>query len=276
MSMLYNFLQTVKTNQGIDHIASMFYNDFKLNELGDFGEFITERPDLLSVIGDGIKYESHIQTNTRMNLEISGSIAKFSQVHLDPFSKVRQSAEDIAFALAYQAFNMVLGKNWRPIALHVPGYSIEPIKHIVTTNDTNIIFGAPYYHWYFETELLSHKNLSMTEDKELSYHGLHNLSGHILLLLNSISEGYMPTRKDFSNFLNMSESAIVRTLNSEGTTYSRLLQKHLFLKTLDLMKNEKLHISEIGQKLGYANTPNFIRAFKNWTNSTPDRYRKQF
>ena len=273
--MLYDFLQTVKTNQGVDHIASMFYNNFQLNELGDFGEFITERPDLLTVITDGIKYESQLQTNTRMFIEISGSIAKFSQVHLDPFSKGRQSAEDIAFAMAYQGFKMVLGENWRPITLHVPGYSIDPIKHIVSTKDTNIIFGAPYYHWFFETVHLSHKNLSMTKDKELSYHGLSNLSGHIMLLFNSLSEGYLPTRSDFSNFLNLSESTISRTLISEGTNYSRLLNKYLFLKTLDFMHDEKLQISEISQKLGYANTPNFIRAFKKWTNFTPDRYRNQ-
>lgn len=275
MSMLYSFLQTVRTDQGVNHIGNMFYNDFQLNELGDFGEFITERPDLLTVISDGIKYESHIQTNTIMNIEISGPITKFSQVHLDPFSKGRQNAEDIAFAMAYKAFKMVLGKNWRPTSLHVPGFSIDPITHIVSTKDTNIVFGASYYHWFFETAQLSHKNLSMTEAKELSYHGLSNLSGHIQLLLNSLTEGYIPTRRDFSGFLNLSESTIVRTLNTEGTTYLRLLQKHLFLKTLDLMHDEKLQISEISLKLGYANTPNFIRAFKKWTNTTPERYRNQ-
>lgn len=272
MSVMYEFLQTVKYEQGIDNLANAFYNNFRLNELGDFGDFITQRLDLHSVIADGIKYESHIQTNTKMNIEILGSISKFSQIHLDPLSKGRQNAEEMAFAMAYQAFKMVLGKQWLPITLHVPGYSIEPIRDVVSIEDTDIIFGAPYYYWFFETELLSHKNLSMTKTKELPYHDLSNLSERILLTMNSLVDGYIATRSDFSNFLNVSESTIVRRLNAEGTTFSILLEKHLFLKTLRLLQDEKMKLSEISQKLGYANTPNFIRAFKNWTNSTPSRY----
>lgn len=273
MKVMYDFLETVQKSLGTKYIANEFYNDFQLDELGDFGEFITERPDLLTVIQDGIKYESEIQTNTKMKLEVMGSVAKFSQVHLDPMSKGRLIAEDMAFAMAYRAFKMVLGENWRPITLEIPRKNTELISHLISERDTEIVFNSPCYSWCFETKLLSSKNLSMTHVKQPPSVTSSNLSGHILKLLDGLSSGYLPMRSDFSNFLDISESSIVRTLRNEGTSFSSLVENHLFKKTLKLMQDDSLSILEISQLLGYANAPNFVRAFKKWTNTTPDQYR---
>lgn len=274
MDVLYDFLLTVSNDQPVDNLADSFYSNFQLKELGDFGEFITERQDLHTVILDGIKYEPVIQTNTKMNLEVLGAFSRFSTTHLDPPSEGRQIAEEIAFSMAMKAFRMVLGDGWRPNVLEIPKKSGYWIEKIIPLDGVKIKHGSLQYAWIFETKLLNSPNQSHTIKVFPPQPGSTNLSEVIQKLLNSYSDGYLPTCTDFSNILNISERTIVRILSSEGTKYSSLLERFLFQKAIKYLEDDSLSVLEISQRLGYSNPPNFIRTFKKWTNCTPDKYRK--
>ena len=62
-------------------------------------------------------------------------------------------------------------------------------------------------------------------------------------------------------------------LNLEGQTYKHLVENWRFKKSIGLLENSSLKIKEVAQILGYANASNFERAFKSWTNTTPQKYR---
>ena len=100
-----------------------------------------------------------------------------------------------------------------------------------------------------------------------------DLTNIIYHLLDSYKDGNIPMLSDFSNFLNVSERTLIRCLHAEETKYTSLVQRYLFSKSLKLLSNNNLTVTETSQKLGYSNTPNFIRAFKKLTNTSPNVYR---
>ena len=209
-----------------------------------------------------------------MNLEVNGPIARFSQIHLDPNSKGRNFAEDIAFVMALKGFKMVLGKDWNPKSLHVPRTSLNWIEKLIDVKKVNITYSNAYYAWDFESKWLYSKNHKSANDIIAPLDSNSSISDRIIKLLESYQKGYFPTLVDFSDFFNVSERTIVRSLQEEGTRYSALLQRSLFKKSLEMINDQRLSINEISDCLGYANAQNFIRAFKKWTKTTPHEYRR--
>ncbi|ENW79896.1 hypothetical protein F909_03000 [Acinetobacter sp. ANC 3929] len=70
----------------------------------------------------------------------------------------------------------------------------------------------------------------------------------------------------------MSERALQRKLESEGTNFRELVDKVRCEKAIQLLKNPNLSLENIASHLGYSNTKNFSRAFKRWTGTSPRRY----
>ncbi|MEM6565886.1 MAG: helix-turn-helix domain-containing protein [Pseudomonadota bacterium] len=73
--------------------------------------------------------------------------------------------------------------------------------------------------------------------------------------------------------LNISKSTLLRRLRNEGTTFRALrdsLRKELALRYL---KTSDLNNQQICYLLGFNNTSAFQRAFRNWTGTTPQKYR---
>ncbi|ENX41875.1 AraC family transcriptional regulator [Acinetobacter sp. NIPH 2100] len=70
----------------------------------------------------------------------------------------------------------------------------------------------------------------------------------------------------------MSERALQRKLESEGTNFRELVDKVRCEKAIQLLKNPNLSLENIASHLGYTNTKNFSRAFKRWTGTSPRRY----
>lgn len=274
MNVLYDFFQSVRKDQDLNNLATTFYAHFKISELGEYGEFLTECPDLLTVLLDGIKYNHLFQTNSVMNLEISGATSRFTNIHHEAESEGRRIAERIEFVMILNAFRMVLGEDWIPLKIEIRGRTPEWLDDILPLENINIQSGSSFFAMLFNTNLLSHKNKFKTATKLPPAHkSLDSLSDCISTLLYSRTDGNIPSLTDFSNYFNVSERTIIRSLDEEGIKFSSLIERFLFTKSLKLLADDRLSVNEISQVMGYSNAPNFVRAFKKWTNNTPNAYR---
>lgn len=274
-TVLYDFLMNLVEDHGVYNLASEFYPQMSLDELGEFGGFISECDDMLTVILDGIKYESVFQTNTRMHLDVKGTVSRFSQFHLDPPSRGRELAEDIVFVMALKAFKMVLGDNWNPKRLYVPRESAQWIEKMIDSNKVNVLYGHSNYAWDFDTKYLSSKNIVESRTAQEPLVCDLGVSDKVSKILESYGPGHIPTLTDFSDSFNISERTIVRNLSEEGVKYSVLLERSLFKRALNLLSNNNIKINEVSWIIGFSNTQNFIRAFKKWTKTTPGEYRRE-
>lgn len=75
--------------------------------------------------------------------------------------------------------------------------------------------------------------------------------------------------------LHMSASTLKRRLQNEGFSFNMLLDEARHRDAVHLLDNTALRIEDIGARLGFQNTANFTRAFKQWSGITPSAWRQQ-
>jgi len=73
--------------------------------------------------------------------------------------------------------------------------------------------------------------------------------------------------------LDMSRSTLYRHLAEHEITFSQLLENERKTKALSFLKDTKMSMGEISDRLGYANLSAFNRAFKRWFDTTPSTIR---
>jgi AraC-like DNA-binding protein len=60
-----------------------------------------------------------------------------------------------------------------------------------------------------------------------------------------------------------------------GANFSELVKRVRFDRACDLLENSNIEIAKIAQSVGYCDTSNFYKAFKNYSGMTPARYRRK-
>lgn len=74
--------------------------------------------------------------------------------------------------------------------------------------------------------------------------------------------------------LAMSERTLRRRLAEEDTTFRDLLEEVRRVLAEELLATGALSVADVALRLGYAEAPSFIAAFKRWTGTTPARYQR--
>ena len=81
--------------------------------------------------------------------------------------------------------------------------------------------------------------------------------------------------ENIANLMNTSKKTLYRRLKDEGVVFNDLVDKTRKEHAAHYLKNTKLSIKSISNKLGYSDTPNFNRAFKRWFAISPQAYRNE-
>ncbi|MGV3539202.1 MAG: AraC family transcriptional regulator ligand-binding domain-containing protein [Rufibacter sp.] len=84
----------------------------------------------------------------------------------------------------------------------------------------------------------------------------------------------VPVLETVASALHMTARSLQRKLNVEGISYSQLQEEVRRKLALEFMQNSFFSISEISDKLGYANISAFSRVFKKWTGITPSEFKQ--
>lgn len=83
-----------------------------------------------------------------------------------------------------------------------------------------------------------------------------------------------PSSADIASNLNMTDRTFRRKLALEGSSYRELLQCVRREMAVYYLEQTHLQVSQISEKLGYAETSNFRAAFKQWTGESPRQWRQ--
>jgi len=71
----------------------------------------------------------------------------------------------------------------------------------------------------------------------------------------------------------LSVRTLQRKLAEEGAAFSDVVELARKEQAVDLLENTDLSLTEIASELGYTTMPNFSRAFKRWTGTSPGEFR---
>ena len=98
------------------------------------------------------------------------------------------------------------------------------------------------------------------------------LAGRVRAALLAEPSGF-PSVTAVARRLHLSTRTLKRKLADQGTTYSELLDGARRERALLLLDNRELSLAEVAARVGYTEVPNFTRAFRKWTRTTPAAYR---
>ena len=275
MEVGYEFMNRVKRSQGIDCISSQFYGGFEIEDLSEYGQYLSTCPDLYSILVNGIKYDHLVQSHGKLYLKTEGALSWFCMIHTDPPSAGRRISEQINIAMFAKTFQMILGSDWTPLEVKITSPDGHWLKDLLPYNDFMLHTNCREIGFRFRTEDLAAKNSYFVQNIGLETRDLVSIEEATKEVLRSLKEGYLPTLDEFADYFGLSKRTVIREFNKADTSYKEIINRHQFLSALELIGDINLSIEAISLALGYSHASNFIKAFKRWTSTTPNQYRQQ-
>jgi AraC-like DNA-binding protein len=195
----------------------------------------------------------------------------------------RRQDSEYSLATICQLVRNCFSSRWRPIEVHFEHHAPSE-RHALQT-----IFGAPVYFGQSGNLLVIDAKEAATvyreEDRDLS--GV--LQRHIAELVDdgtdapslvqkvksliAINLGQRPlTLKSIADELSLPPRTLQRHLEREGLCLRSLIREHRQSVACSHLLHQDLRVSEIANKMGYADSTVFWRAFKTWTGTSPSRW----
>lgn len=84
------------------------------------------------------------------------------------------------------------------------------------------------------------------------------------------------SRDRIAQQLGMSGRSLQRKLQQEGSSFQHIHDEFRHQRSLLLLHNEQLSLTDIAQQLGFSENSTFYRAFKRWQGITPGEYRQSY
>ncbi len=81
------------------------------------------------------------------------------------------------------------------------------------------------------------------------------------------------TAEEAASELGLSKRTLFRRIAAEGTSFQALLDQTRCALAREYLENTSLPVSEIGERCGYADEANFRKAFQNWREKSPSKWR---
>ena len=79
--------------------------------------------------------------------------------------------------------------------------------------------------------------------------------------------------EDLAAWLNLSPRTLHRQLQEEGASLQQLKDSVRQQRARELLLRTRKPLKQVAAEVGFSNEKSFIRAFKNWTNTTPEAFR---
>ena len=274
---IYEFFELVENTQGIDKMGVKFQKYFTLDNIGVYGQLLSNSKKVLPAILFAQKYEKFSFTHDSHEFKIlDGTTAFYGNRYITKPSKGQDFLSKLDHGIILELAKNSNVEGWCPKEIHVIGDDASYVENMFPFSNPKILLNQEKYGLVFNTKMLSNKILS---DKKISaIQGDINpipdsLSAKIELLLDNLTTKNLPIIEEISNMFNISVSSLKRKLQEEDMSFSKLLERWRFMKAVELLSNTNLKIKEISDQLFYSNPSNFVRAFRSSTGFSPNSLR---
>jgi AraC-like DNA-binding protein len=101
------------------------------------------------------------------------------------------------------------------------------------------------------------------------------ISGRVRVVLQRHLRGDEPQLARVAHELGMSMRTLQRRLSEEGARFGDLLDDVRHAMAAEYLATDSMNLMEMAFLLGFSDPNSFFRAFRRWTGTTPDAYRRQ-
>lgn len=169
------------------------------------------------------------------------------------------------------------------IELATSEFTHQQLDMIKQASNISIITGKTQNKLFVPRHYLQVENLYYDKDIYYSQHNLVReqaslLKSHDIILaifgyFDSVPDLSMVSVETTSTSLALSVRTLNRKLNNQNTSYRRVFNNYRLEKSLRLLSDYSLNITEIAFRLGFSDVSAFSRAFKSWTGNSPVKFR---
>lgn len=220
----------------------------------------------------------------RINLLVEDVYCRLSySVHVPGVPGLDQVC-DIATVLMYSTMRLLCGNDWTATQVLMFKSRPDDISLYNRQFRTTMLFDSEYCGIVFPRSTLDH--VPPTADQLLFDH-LKKEADAIQQAKRSEIREVLPavlqkalligehSASQVADSLKIRERTLHRRLKTAGTSFRLELDAARESLCKQLLENSNRPISEIATSVGYADSSGFVRAFHNWTGTTPAAWRKQ-
>lgn len=276
--------QSVVRRSGQHDIGLRLASTLDPHELGVFGQLLRSSATLANALLTAGRFVRLLSRTSELELHIHGDRSTLAYRPRYPTLCHPQMSE---FAIAAIA----------TVARGLSGHDLEPMEvrfvhaaPIDTSIHRNFFrapvkFDQPHHGFVFPTAALQHPILGATvaHRPELERHAYelleHTLvppsfADRVLTLLQARLRHGEPSSVDVAAALGLHPKTLNRRLRAEGTNYQQLLNQLRHRLAEHYLSQPELSVSHVARMLGYSENSAFCRAFKRWTGSAPQDFRR--
>lgn len=272
---MHAFFDVVSSSQTGTQFPKLFASRYRLQNIGNWGLFFATCPDLLTACMCSARPDAKPFTHEGVRVDVSSTTTKYCDWLITRPSAARTQTEQLLLILSLDALRMAGGPGYVPLEIHLTGDSVDELEYILPLDRTVVKFNQAEFGVVFPTEMLAApiRNGGLrSENFNPMARSDESAASRIERVLDASRASLIPTLDGIANVTGLSPRSLQRRLAEEGTSFSSVVEQWRFKTAVRHLGNARLTVREIGQELRYGHSSDFVRAFRRWTGTTPQRY----
>ncbi|WP_295892058.1 AraC family transcriptional regulator [uncultured Vibrio sp.] len=275
---VWHLLEHVSHTQGIENLGSHISEQYALNSYGDFGEHLSNAPNLyvaLQRLIHDLQAHSNYQNYW---LQENGRYIELCRIGTPGINVGRHQIEQHIMVFFIALVRGYLGENWLPDYLKVQSRSNIGVRLSPVLSNVHLSYSHAFGVLPMRKEQLlnssSKAETTLFAKQRNKDHPEPSIQSQLQTLLNQNVFHSDGSIKCVSSALGLSERQLQRELAVLGTTFRELTGNAIRLRAKEMLSEVDRPIQCIASDLGYNNPKNFSRAFRALTGLSPSEYRQ--
>jgi AraC-like DNA-binding protein len=264
------FVELACRSVGTEHAGLYVALEHKLDNLGPYGEMLQRTLTLHDYFRKGIAFYDTTITGQRIWLTGHGKELRFHVSNLNHTGVAAYQGEMETLALTLAKCKEAAGPEWSPREIRLAYRSKETFPAIELFHGSRILSGGGETYFTLPRALLQRRlpngdrgSTPFGNDRTSPVENPlpEELSGLVQLQIQNLLPDRIHQIDLVAETLSMSRRSLQRNLAAQGLTYSQLLTEARMSQASRWLETSDMPIAEIAFALGYADAPNFTRAF---------------
>lgn len=222
---------------------------------------------------------------TRLEVDFSGSYVVIDYQITDPTIIQRRQDSELSIAMIATNLREITGSDVCPIRVDFEHPAPSETSSHRGIFKCPVHFNQPSNRLHYSRELLARPVLtadarlynaleSFLEEQRKERASASDLLGHInLVIAGSLSNGEV-SLEQIAKSLGMSARTLQRRLSERKLEFSALVEEVRRSLAVEYVSHSRYNLTEVALMLGYSEASSFSRAFRRWTQITPQQYRQ--
>jgi AraC-like DNA-binding protein len=199
--------------------------------------------------------------------------------------ELRHLVHDAVFATVLQLLDGLGVRDHHSLSVALPRPHPAWAERYRRLFSGRIDFGAPQLAWSFDDTALdqpnpmadAHDHEAACRECERALASARTQASYCAQVRDALrrEQGGLASLEAVAAELQMSGRTLMRKLKREGSSYQALLDEVRQERALWYLRHTQLSVARVAERLGYVDTSNFSRTFRQWFGTTPTSMRAQ-